>query len=117
MGYMRNHAICVTSYLPAAIEEAHRWAKENFKVCAVTEITPVAVNGYQSFFIAPDGSKEWWETSDAGNKERKDFEDYISTSLAKKFGYCPLDWVEVQYGDDEGETKIIASDDFREGGK
>lgn len=117
MGYMRHHAICVTSCLPTAIKEAHQWAMESFKVCAVTEITPVAVNGYQSFFIAPDGSKEGWEDSDVGNQERKDFEDYVSTFLVKKFGYCPLVWIEVQYGDDNGETKIIASDDFQEGGK
>jgi hypothetical protein len=115
MGYMRNHAICVTSSDKDALEKAHKYAKDCFTVCEVTEITPVAVNGCQSFFIAPDGSKEWWETSDKGNEERLLFEKYLSGELTREYGYCPVDWVEVQYGDDEGITKIIAGDDF-EGG-
>ena len=33
----------------------------------VSEISPTAINGYVSFFIPPDGSKEGWKESTEGD--------------------------------------------------
>jgi len=107
MGYMRHHCIVVTSWNEKLLEEAHTVAKEFFQVTPnpgfpdkkISEITPSSINGYASFLIAPDGSKEGWNTSDKGNEARDNFIAWIKSKLS-------IDWVEIQYGDDERETKI-----------
>jgi len=107
MGYMRHHAIVVTSWNNDLIKEAHEKAKG---LCSsVSNITEVVINGYSSFFVAPDGSKEWWEDSDKGDCARNSFVEWLNS---KRYEDGPsLAWVEVQYGDDEGETKIIRHSD------
>lgn len=35
-------------------------------------------NGYVTYFMAPDGSKEWWETSEIGNEVRDFFIDVMT---------------------------------------
>ena len=64
MGYMRHHAILVTSWDAKLLASAHAQAVKMFAY--VSPISPAFVNGYQSFFIPPDGSKEGWPESDAG---------------------------------------------------
>ena len=114
MGHMRHHAIVVTGMdftntgQGSPIHEAHGAAKMLFSdVAAVSEMTPEANNGYQSFFVAPDGSKESWPHSDDGDKTRDKFIDYLNSVRNTS---C-LDWVEVQYGDDDGVTKIVRHSD------
>lgn len=60
----------------------------------------------------PDGSKEGWEHSDVGDKARDSYTDWLKAQ-AYEDGSSPLQWVEVQYGDDNGETKIIRHSDER----
>ena len=102
MGYMKHHAIVVTGS-EDEIQEAHLMACKIFE--GISELTPVAINGYQSFFIPPDGSKEGWEDSEMGDIHRNSFIDW----LTKRGG--AVKWVEVQYGDDDKETKIIRDSD------
>lgn len=40
------------------------------------------VNFTQTYFMAPDGSKEWWSTSDIGNKVRQYFIDKMTEAGA-----------------------------------
>ena len=108
MGYMRHHAIIVTSFDEDLINEVHARAKEIFP--AVSEIVPSGINGYASFFIPPDGSKEGWSESDAGNERRELFIEYL-ISFRYEDGSSPLDWVEVQYGDDDRVTRIVRHSD------
>jgi len=99
MGYMRHHGIVVTgcgAEVMAANAEARRIFGRD-----VTEITPEAVNGYRSFFVAPDGSKEGWAESDAGDKRRSEFKSILRT--------LGLDWAEVQYGDDDYDNRVVAA--------
>jgi len=98
MGYMRHHAIIVTSCLDDHLEWAHQAAIGMFD--NVSPIIPSKMNGYRSFFIPPDGSKEEREESDRGNAYRKVF---LQMTIGRAFpdGSNPLDVVEIEYGGDE----------------
>ena len=99
---MRHHAIVVTGS-EDEIQEAHSTACSIFE--HVSEISPLSINGHQSFFIPPDGSKEGWDNSEMGDINRSSFVDW----LTKRGG--AVKWVEVQYGDDDKETKIVCDSD------
>lgn len=113
MGYMRHHAIIVTSSLPDRemgadyIDLAHAKAVE--LGMSVTSVTDEVTNGYRSFLIAPDGSKEGWGESDAGDSRRAAMIEYLDSQRYDD-GSSPLDWVVVQFGDDEMITRIIRDD-------
>lgn len=66
----------------------------------MSPLSPKEVNGYQSFFIPPDGSKERWDASDEGNRRRNEFIKWLKSRKVL------VDWVEVQFGDDEGILAI-----------
>lgn len=105
MGYMRHHAIIVTGdmdYRPHEFIAARERAKTLFGPTLVSPIIDSPINGYRSFLIAPDGSKEGWEESDRGDGARDQFKEWLRRERIF------LDWVEVQYGDDEGVAKIVA---------
>lgn len=94
MGYHNHHAIVVTAWDEKYIKPAHAKAVEIFgSMCS--EIVESNTNGYVSFFIAPDGSKEGWQESDDGNDRRDKFKAWIK----QHDGY--LDTVEIYYGGDE----------------
>lgn len=117
MGYIRHHAIIVTSYSEKLITEVHGEAKKAFNNAyedrsfiespeeLVSPIVESITNGYYSFFIAPDGSKEGWEESDYGDMARKRVIDFID-SLAYEDGSNSVSYAELFYGDDEGEAEI-----------
>jgi len=100
MGYMRHHAIIVTSYNKEKIEKAHKKASTIFQT-SITPITTEATNGYTSFLIAPDGSKEGWDDSNKGDEARRLFIKWIRMNSSS------LDYVEVQFADDNGVNYII----------
>lgn len=107
MGYMRHHAIIVTTWSEESIKEAHAEATKIFPW--VSPISPPAVNGYCSFFIPPDGSKEGWQDSTDGDKRRLDFISWLS--IHKYDGSAYFSWAEVQYGDEDGHNCIVQTDD------
>ncbi len=122
MGYNRHHAIVVTGMeLPEGmafitrgiptIQEVHAQAKAIFGTEQVSELLPAAFNHWRSFFIAPDGSKEGWEESLAGDGRREDFVNYLRDKTAFGDGSPSCEWVEVQYGDDDWETKVVRDSD------
>jgi hypothetical protein len=106
MGYMRHHAIVVTNCYGDWIVRAHDKATEIFPV--VSPVLGSEINGYFSFFVPPDGSKEGWAESDVGDARRERFIAWLE-SLRYDDGGSPLDWAEVQYGDEEGEDEVIRS--------
>ena len=108
MGYMRHHAIIVSSWNDKLVKKARRAAKEIFPY--VSPVSQEAVNGYRSFFVPPDGSKEGWEESQLGDRQRAMFIEWLDTQRYEDGSTC-LNWVEVQYGDDEYQTCIIAHSD------
>lgn len=97
MGYILHHAIIITSFDEKRIKEAR---EEAINIgCTVSEIVKSKINRYCSFFVAPDGSKEGWDHSDEGNSQREKLINYV-----KRDGI--FDWVEIQYGDEAGASKI-----------
>lgn len=100
MGYINHHAIIVTAWGTKYIEPAHKRAKEIFGD-SCSEIVPSQINGYVSFFIAPDGSKEGWSDSNSGDIRREEFKDFVRNSG----GF--LDAVLIYYGGDEPDLKDI----------
>ncbi len=102
--YYRHHAIVVTGCIRPYIEHSHKKAVEIFT--DVSEIVESNLNNYASFFVPPDGSKEGWEESVAGDENRERFVKYLD-SLRCKGGGPFLDWVELFYGDDNHECEIV----------
>lgn len=108
MGYKRHHAIIVTSWDAKELKDAYNTACGIFPI--VSNITKMGINNYQSFFVPPDGSKEGWDESNEGDRRRKRFIEYLDQQRYEDGSIC-LDWVEIQYGDDDGITKITCHSD------
>ena len=130
MSYQRYHAILVTgSYdcdpITAAATRylgchgfhwaavARRKASKIFGDEHVSELIETHLNNVVSFFVAPDGSNEGWDDSDKGDDNRDAFIEWLE-SLRYDDGSSPLAWAEVQYGDDEGVTKIVRDSDEKQ---
>lgn len=97
MGLVKHDAIVVTS----GIEE-RAVAARKLAVSLGLECTPIAVskaNGYASFLIIPDGSKEGWEQSDLAESARKDFCKIVQGVY----------WVHVAYSYDLDLVKIVGN--------
>ena len=119
MGYIRHHAIIVTTYDEMLATQAHVEAcrlfgrAPNFHskfIASVSTVMKSGVNSDFSFCVFPDGSKEGWDHSDAGDDARADFISWLNDRRYEDRG-SPFDWVEIQYGDDEGETVVVSHSD------
>lgn len=114
MGYMRHHAIVVTSWDEQKLLEAHTRARVLNTAYAglgriVSEMTPIAMNGQASFVVAPDGSKEGWDVSDQGDDFREEFVTWLREQSFDD-GSSVLSWVLVQFGDDNDDNRVLSSD-------
>ena len=118
MGYIKHHTIVVTGRKDEHIEEAQKKAVEIFEETCKDEmikspygsniISPIIgslSNGQKSFFIAPDGSKEGWQTSNNCNNARTAFLDWLDNAE----NYCY--YIEVVFGGDNEHQAIIRSKD------
>ena len=106
MGYIVHHTISVTSMHAALISEARSFAIG--LGAQVSELVHSQLNGFYTFVIAPDGSKEGWEDSDAGDERR----GVIKTWLRARVG---LAWFEVAHPED-GAPRVIDHQDKRDPG-
>lgn len=107
MGCMRHHALVVTASSEERATVAHAKAAEIFASFGelVSPLLKSPVNSYWSFFVAPDGSKEGWGTSEDGDQARNALVEWLQPQA----GY--IHWVEVQYGDDDLETRVTRDSD------
>ena len=116
MGYMRHNAIIVSGshyegqrpIEESAIGKAHAEATRLFKW--VSPLSPGGPNGGRSFLVPPDDSKEGWPESDQGDERRLEFVKFLR-SQEYDDGSSPLDWVEVQYGDENMQTCVVDDSD------
>ena len=74
MGHIRHNAIIVTGYssggtFQGTTQKAHDKAIELGLL--VTDIVNGKANGYSSFMICPDGSKEGWDLSNEFDSKRE----------------------------------------------
>lgn len=108
MGYMFHDAIIVTA---CDLGAAHARAVEIFATfddspstfkgeTLVSDLTPAAVNGYQSFAVFPDGSKEGWWTSAEGDRCRAELIAYLKSE--------GVDFAHVRFGGDGGGEGLTA---------
>jgi hypothetical protein len=105
MGYMRHHAIVVTGFDGKHVRRARDQAVR-LDMC-VSDISSSPVNGYSSFCVFPDGSKEGWTDSHEGDARR----DLLVEWMKSRFDEGYLDWAEVQYGDDDYDTRVVRHSD------
>lgn len=108
MGYMKHHAIVVTTW--GDITAAHKRAQF---LCGeyVTPVMGPFVNGYTSFAVVPDGSKEGWEESERGDLGRDSLIEWLRDHDGNNDGDTYYRWVEVQFGDDNRKTKVCRDSD------
>lgn len=105
MGYIRHHAIIITSW-SEAIKDVHATARKIFGI-QCSEILMAPINGEKSFFIGPDGSKEGWDESDKGDQQRKQFIDYINSMADVEDKSNSIRFVELFYSEDNNKAEII----------
>jgi len=109
MSWMRHHAIIVTSWNDQALNEAMVKAQSLGLAVAIGEgRSAIQINGYRSFLVPPDGSKEGWPESDKGDAARAAFREYLDV-IRYEDGSSPLDWIEVAFGECDREGRIIAT--------
>ena len=90
MGYFKHDAIVVIGY-DVNVDKARDKAIELNLPCS--EIVKSKTNGFYSFLIAPDGSKEGWGTSNEMDEARNKWKEYASN----------LDWAHIRFGGDDSD--------------
>ena len=113
MGYLRHDAVialigdysAAEKKVPALIRKLKREWPEGLPKCILGPT--LGVNGYNTWVFAPDGSKEGWDSSDLGDAMRSRFMEIMKAAGAEL--------VHLQFGGDDGETKILYSTDRRKG--
>lgn len=99
MGYMRHHAIVITGQEEeTGIQQALIMSRSLELI--VTPISTPTTNGYRSFCVLPDGSKEGWKESDKMDERRDALIEWL-------YGQPRLDWVEVSFADEAGPPQIL----------
>lgn len=104
----RHHAIIVTATHSRVFDQAHAKAVE--LGMEVSSIVKSPVNYVRTFMIAPDGSSDGWDDSNLGDQRRKMFIAWMDYQRYND-GSGPLSWVEVQYGDEDGDTHVVSHSD------
>ncbi len=110
MGTIKHHAIIVTGFDKEAINTVRNKAVELFTIenydisdhsNLISNIV-FGMNGYMSFFIGPDGSKEGWNDSDFCDNARIEFTKWMDD---QKETYC--DYIEINFGGDNNNNRVI----------
>lgn len=97
MSTICHHAIVVTSHDEKLIKKARR--KANACYLPTTNIVGPLTNGFRSFCIVPDGSKEYWPESDKCDENRDLWKQWADTQKYED-GSTSLEWVEITFGED-----------------
>lgn len=95
MGIMNHNVIIATTFSAEKAAGFWAWVEANLSDREQELIAEAGswVNGYQTFMVAPDGSKEGWAASDEGDALR----ERIIARLKEDSGYW--EWVEVGFGE------------------
>jgi hypothetical protein len=102
---MRHDAIVVTSSDRDLLKKAYD--KAVLCACAVTDIVASPVNGYATFCVVPDGSKEGWPDSDTGYDARETFIAWLRDNRYED-GSTSLEWAAVSYGSDDRRAYVTS---------
>lgn len=126
MGHHRHHTLVVTSWDMDDLGEAHAKAGEIYArhlgeargdgigphPVPVGPLIHGGSNGYMTFTVVLDGSKEGWATSNRSNEARAEFVEWLRKMTQSPVGKerrLFIDWVEVEFGGDDPQfTKLLA---------
>jgi hypothetical protein len=99
MGVMNHNAVIATTWSDKKAAALRSWiAGLEYKERDLFSETESWTNGYFTFFLAPDGSKEGWPESATGDELR----DRLVAKLAEDEdddGYSSWKWIEVGFGE------------------
>jgi hypothetical protein len=96
MGTMIHDAIVVTSWKTDLLRQAAQVAT-TLGLLVVGPHEPV-INAISTFVVCPDGSKEGWAASYAGDELRNKFVEWLDKQRYED-GSSALAWVAIRYGD------------------
>ena len=107
MGTIQHHAVIASTWNEDEFDRVRTWLE--FEANQKSDLIPPftmhwsfqaqeAVNGYRSIVLYPDGSKEGWESSHAGDDFRDRFIEQLEQSNYSD-GSCPWSYVEVAFGE------------------
>ena len=102
MGYIAHHAIIVTARSESDATKAQDFALSLSLICS--DVEPSKINGYHSFMIIPDGSKEGWQASADGDAARA---SWCKWAREARKQHLYLDWVLVRFGGDEPDRACV----------
>jgi hypothetical protein len=103
MGYHIHHTITVTHYSPERLREALDFAVSTG--AQTSSIVESSINGFVSFLVAPDGSKEGWDESAAGDTRRARIKAWLRAQKHSD-GSNSFRWFEVAYPED-GAPRVL----------
>jgi hypothetical protein len=106
MGYICHHTITVIASDEGHAKAAHAEACRLFEapgVAPVSDILTSPINGYWTFLIAPDGSKEGWRDSQRGNDARAAFVSWLEGALRRSLW---LEWAVTAWPED-GDPHVV----------
>lgn len=110
MGYIRNETIVVSGWSAERVLRAHGAACVFFDNHGMGRLVSGLVqhitNGGAAFFVAPDGSKEGWETSDRGKAARDELIEWLKHKDQEDLY---LDWALIVLGGDDHEFTVSDS--------
>ena len=111
MGYHKHHAIIITGFLSNRNQELqaiHDFALEIG--CSISPISEEVINGFQSFVVYPDGSKDGWTSSNEGDERRDKLVELLRMGHIETFYVGgSYDWVEIMYGGDDERDLVTRS--------
>ena len=113
MGYIKHDGITVTGWKDEHLKRARDKAVELGLIVTELQKEP-GVNGYLSFLICPDGSKEGWEDSDEHENAREAWKDWVDEESSYQglptYAWDTvmfINWIHVRYGGDDEEMAFI----------
>lgn len=105
MGIINHNAIIATTWKNDEYERLKKWIKKFQPEDRILFLTGgPTCNGYLTVVMIPDGSKEGWPESDAGDVLRDEFVTELEKSKHDD-GSSPWDYIEVGFG--EYDQKIL----------
>lgn len=98
MGVENNNAVVATTYDKKEIARVRKWVDELPEMKSLFLFGAEEINGKTTVVMVPDGSKEGWAESDAGDRLRDCFVKELEKANYDD-GSNPWDFVEVGYGE------------------
>lgn len=103
MGVINHNAIIVIGF-DDSVDKARDLAIAEGLI--VTNVVNSPANGYRSFMIAPDGSKEGWETSDEFNEKRENIKTLYRNWIKNSDTFF-IEFIEVAFGEINENGTIV----------